>query len=135
MTEYVETIDLIRIAGVRVRATEPVRKVKGMAWLDTSITALGGLLAVTTKTADYTAVSTDSVILVDATGGAVTITLPTAVGISGKAFYIKRLNAGANTVTVDANAAETVDDGLTAVLTVQYEAITIVSDNVEWWIV
>lgn len=90
-------------------------------------------LGVTEKTANYTAATTDTVILCDATAGAFTITLPTAVGNTGKVFEIKKIDA-ANDVTVDGDGTETIDDGTTAVLTVQYEAITIVSDGDEWFI-
>lgn len=87
------------------------------------------------KTANYTAsIETDSVILCDATGGAFTITLPTAASADGYQFDIKKIDASANTVTVDGDGAETIDDSTTAVLTTQYESITVYSDGSEWWI-
>ena len=93
-----------------------------------------GRPALVTKTSSYTATDADDIIICDALTRAIKITLPTAVGRKGKVFNIKKVDASDNTVTVDGKSAETIDDGLTAVLTVQYEAITVVSNNEEWWI-
>ena len=87
-------------------------------------------LDVVTKTANYTAAD-ETVILCDATSNAITITLPTAVGNMGRIYHIKKIDASANTVTVSG----TIDSGINAVLTDQYESISPVSDNVEWWII
>ena len=87
-----------------------------------------------TKTSGYTATATDYTILCNASGGAFTITLPAAASHTGRIYHIKKIDSSANAVTVDGNASETIDDGLTAVLTVQYESITIQSDGSEWWI-
>lgn len=65
--------------------------------------------------------------------GTFTVTLPTAVGNGGLMYYIK--NTGTGTITVDGNGAQTIDDATTFVLDAQYEAITIVSDGAEWWVV
>lgn len=89
----------------------------------------------TSKTANYTATTYDSIILVSASGGSVTITLPTAVGIKGKEFTIKKTDSSANIVTVDGNGSETIDGDTTRDLALQYEAIDIISDNASWWII
>lgn len=73
-------------------------------------------------------VAGEVVYLVDATSGNVVINLPTAVGNTAK-YQIKKVDSTANTVTVDANGTQTIDDGLTAVLRVQYTSLTLVSDN------
>ena len=82
----------------------------------------------------YTAVLADDVVLCDCTTANVVITLPTAASAKGKVFYFKKLDASAKTLTIDGDGAETIDDSATAVLVVQYEAITISSDGTEWWI-
>lgn len=86
------------------------------------------------KTANYTITGTDDVILADAAGGAITITLPTAVSVT-KFFTIKRKNSGANNVTVATTASQTIDGATTKVLAQQYESITVVSDNANWFII
>lgn len=91
--------------------------------------------ALATKTAAYTLTTTDSVILADATTAAFTCTLPTAVGITGRQYTIKRINAGANNVTVGTTSSQLIDGVSTFVLTTQYQSITVVSDNSNWLII
>jgi hypothetical protein len=91
--------------------------------------------ALTTKTASYTAAVTDEAILVDATSGPVTITLPSAAGNAGKLYKIKKIDTTGATVTIDANASETIDGGLTAVITAPYVALALQCDGTGWWIV
>ena len=50
-------------------------------------------------------------------------------------YHIKKIDISANAITVDGNGSETIDDGATAIITTQYECITVVSDGTEWWIV
>lgn len=73
-------------------------------------------------------------VLVDAVGANRTITLPTAASARWRKYTIKKIDATANTVTIDADAAETIDGAATFVLTTQYESVTIQSDGTEWWI-
>jgi len=80
------------------------------------------------KSANYTATSSDNLIICD---GTFTIALPTSVGVGGKVYNIK--NIGAGTITVDANSTQTIDGELTVTLS-QYENLTIVSDNSNWLI-
>jgi len=87
-----------------------------------------------TKTGDYTVLVTDTLLLGDASSGGITFTLPAVSGNSGLVFFIKKKDVTGNTVTVDANGSETIDDGLTAVLTMQYEAIMIANDGSVWHI-
>lgn len=126
----------IEFAGVVfVSATPPASPHEGQAWLDTSSPGTTTeTLALVTKVGAYTATDSDAVILCDASGGAFTVTLPTAVGISGKVYRIKKIDSSANAITIDADGSETIDDSTTRVLSSQYDAITIISDGSEWWI-
>lgn len=92
-------------------------------------------LAVVSKTANYTATTSDNVVLCDATGAAFTIILPTAVGNTGKNLIIVKTDSTANIVTIDGNASETIDGSLTVICEVQYERISIVSNGTNWNIV
>lgn len=87
-----------------------------------------------TESADYVVALTDDVILVDATGANRTITLPTAASAANRQFDIKKIDASANTVTVDADGSETIDDATTFVLSAQYASVTVFSDGSEWWV-
>jgi hypothetical protein len=72
----------------------------------------GRLKKFSIKTANYTLVAADHHIVCDS-ATAFTLTLPAATG-SGREFIITNVNTGA--ITVDANAAETINGALTVVL-------------------
>ncbi len=95
----------------------------------------GYLFPVSSKTANYTATVNDAFIPVDATSGAVTITLKPAAQAKGKRITVKKTDSSSNTVTVDANGSETIDDALTQIISYQYDSICMMSDGSEWWIV
>jgi hypothetical protein len=90
------------------------------------------LLNVTSKTANYTATSSDDLILCNASGGAFTITLPAAASNTGKVVLIKKTDSSVNAVTVDGNASETIDGTTTRTLGAQYATLEIVSDGTNW---
>ena len=87
-----------------------------------------------TKTANYTAVASDNAIMADGSSNTVTITLPTAVGISGKEYAIKCID---DTYTVDiaTNASEEIDEDSSNFELFKDESITIKSDGANWWII
>jgi hypothetical protein len=89
--------------------------------------------ATTVTTTPYTVLSTDHTLIVDDAIGIMTIDLLAAASESGQRLQIKKIGNTAN-VIIDANGSETIDRGLTATLTTQYENLTIVSDGTEWWI-
>ena len=88
---------------------------------------------ITQVSLNYTALPIDDVILCDATDGSITVIMFSAVIHDGKVLNIKKIDSTGNTVIVDGNGSK-IDGGTTAVLTVQFEAITIVSANSAWWI-
>lgn len=95
----------------------------------------GGVVAsVTTQTTTYSITFEDYVILCDASSGAFSVTLPTAGSNTGRIYYIKKIDSSSNAVTVDGNGSETIDDGTTASITIQYEVITVQSDGSQWYI-
>lgn len=87
-----------------------------------------------TVTADYTITLEDHTILVDATSAAVTITLPKAYNAFEYIFNVKKIDSTANTVTIDGDGAETIDDSTTQIITTQYDCVTVQSDKTEYWI-
>lgn len=93
--------------------------------------ALG--LPIVSKTANYTATAADYTILVDATAGAVTITLPAASSNRGRIFNIKKIDASGNAVIADGNAAELIDGAATLQTVVQWFNIQIQSNGVSWF--
>lgn len=86
-----------------------------------------------TKTANYTVLITDDVVLVS--GSAFTLTLPTAVGNTGKVLTLKKTDSSfANIITIDANSTETIDGNLTVTMNTQNETYVIFSDGSNWQI-
>lgn len=106
----------------------------GTVYTGPSSTGVTDRLAIVTKTGAYTATDADLVILCDASSGAFTITLPTAVGRAGKVFHIKKIDSSANGVTVDGNGSQTIDGATTQVIATQYNSIKITSDASNWHI-
>lgn len=78
-----------------------------------------------------TAAATD--FLIDCTSGTFTVNLPTAVGISGRAYCIK--NSGNGVITVDPSGAQTIDGSTTYLINTQYDSIQIVSNGANWVII
>ncbi len=81
--------------------------------------------------ATYTIVNTDSLVLVDATSAAATITLPKTV--KERVLTVKKID-NVNTVTIDTTGSETIDGSATKVLSTQYDSLTMACDGSDWWI-
>ncbi len=93
-------------------------------------------LPIAAKTAAYTLTTSDYTIVADATSGAFAVTLPTAVGIAGRIYVIKRISAAANDVTVGTTSSQTIDVGATTyVLSSQYKVVTLQSDGTGWIVI
>lgn len=88
------------------------------------------------KSSNYTIdPDNDRYILVDASGGNITISLPSASDAENKGvFEIKKTDSSSNLVIIDGNGSETIDGSTTVTINVQYEAISIVSNGTEWFI-
>ena len=80
------------------------------------------------RTTAYTATDTDY--LIDCTTGTFTVTLPASSGRTGRILIIK--NSGTGTITVDGNAAETIDGAATYSLSAQWATVQIMSDGTNW---
>jgi hypothetical protein len=97
--------------------------------------AFGNVVTVSTKTTNYTLMTTDFVILGDCTSAAFTLSLPTAASGVGRIFFLKKVDSSANVLTVQANGSELIDGNNTFLLPSQYQSITLVSDGSKWWII
>jgi len=91
--------------------------------------------ALATKTTAYTVTASDSIIYADATSAGFIVTLPTAVGITGRQYTIKKIDSTANAVTVDPTGAETIDGAATYSLGTQWKYLTVVSNGANWGII
>lgn len=81
---------------------------------------------------DFTVTLDDDAVFVDATAGAIAITLPDVRRASARRFYVKKTDASANAVTVGSSA--NIDGAATYALTVQYQSVTVLSDGATWWV-
>jgi hypothetical protein len=77
----------------------------------------------------YTVPDWNYQVLVNATGGAVTVVLPAAANNTGRDIDVKKTDSSANAVTVDGNGAETIDGSATKVISTQNVNYTFRSDG------
>jgi hypothetical protein len=83
----------------------------------------------------YTVATSDNIIFCNATGGNMTVTLPSAVTFASRTITVKRANTTANTVTVG-SAAGTIDGSASYIIPGgTLNSITVVSDGTNWYIV
>jgi len=108
-------VEIFRMVG----AAEPFMQLSSLGY------------GVKTVTGTYTAAN-DAVIRCDASAGAFTISLPTASGIKGKAYLIKKVDSSTNAVTIDPYGTETIDGAATVTLASQYDSVIVVSDGTNW---
>jgi hypothetical protein len=92
-------------------------------------------MKVTSITGATTLNNTHNVVLASDASGSFIITLPAAASNSARNYYIKKTNSSANTITLDGNASETIDGATSLVLYVQYDAVRIVCDGSNWFVI
>jgi hypothetical protein len=94
---------------------------------------------VTETNVNFTLSAGHQTVLVDASGGSRTITLPTAASsfdtTHGRIYMIKKVDSSVNKVTVDADGSETIDGLTTYPLGEQYQSVTIQSTGTAWRVI
>jgi len=122
------------------QTANPVEIYDNGAVLKFAITPKGGLYfqgdhrgPIRTITSATTLGDTDYVVLANSTAGAFTVSLPAASTCPGREYCIKRINAGANNVTIDPNGSETIDGNLTWPLASQWSFIRLISNGTAWF--
>ena len=116
---------------------------KGDSQVTGSITISGSLLNTGTVSYDhtlspYTITGTQQFVLIDPSGGDVTVNMPDAATYPGREIKLKLTeNSNANTVTLQCQGADTIDGAAsnTTALDTQYEAISVVSDGGTNWFI
>lgn len=94
--------------------------------------AVGFRIPAVNKTADHTMAVGDCGIYADASGGAVTITLPSAA-VAGTVAVIKRTNSGINAVTIARAGSDTIEGAASLVLASQFASAMLVADGASTW--
>jgi hypothetical protein len=91
------------------------------------------ILNTTPKTSNYTATANDGVLWGDATSGSFTFSLPTATStIKGLELTFVKTDSSTNTITIDPDGAQTINDAPTYILYGQYQTLTIYCDGSNW---
>lgn len=94
--------------------------------------AVSTINTIVSKTTTYTATDQEETILLSASGGAWTLSLPAAASYKGKKYHLVINAASANAVTVDPNASETVCGQTTVKLVGNGDELDIQSDGTNW---
>lgn len=87
--------------------------------------------AATLVTADLT-IADEAFVAVDASLAGVTVTIPPA--LDGRILTIKKIDATANTVTIQPTGGELIDGGTSAVITIQWTTLTLQGFNGVWYV-
>lgn len=89
---------------------------------------------VVSETGNYTVTPLDQYVLIDATAGAITLTLPTAVGRSTPVTG-KKTDATTHAVTFTPQAGQLIDGASTAAVSAQWESLTLIPSGGNWYVV
>lgn len=87
---------------------------------------------VSVSSSPYTVLTSDELIAVSASGGAITLNLPTAVGVTGKRYTAIKTDSTFNAVTIDPSGAQTIGGSATTTLNTINEKLFFVSDGSNW---
>jgi hypothetical protein len=89
-----------------------------------------------TSSPDFPSDTDDCALLVDSTGGPITVTLP-ATPLNRTRFEIKDKfgTAGTNNITVNCAGIETIDGASDYILNSPYESISLVCDGSNWYLI
>ncbi len=92
-------------------------------------------MAITTITTSTTLGPTHYTVLANAVLSTITVTLPTAVGITGRIYNIKKIDITTNTVIIATTLSQLIDGSTTRAIYTPYETINVQSDGSNWHII
>jgi hypothetical protein len=125
------------LSGLSGAADVTVLTINGSGVVHTqAISNLSSFGNIVTKTGNYTATSTDGTIVVDASGGNVTVTLPAASSTTlGLKLSIKKIDTSGNNVIIDGDGSETIDGQTTMTWNVPWQGYVVQCDGTGWYVV
>jgi hypothetical protein len=96
--------------------------------------AVGGPVAVSTKTSSYSVSTADNVLLADCTSNPITFTLPLPSSATGHVWFFKKIDSGTNAMSLIATGGALIDGLSTQSSTVQYESFMIITNGSAYYI-
>jgi hypothetical protein len=90
---------------------------------------------ITTVSTDLTLDATHSIIVCNNGAISKTITLPTALGIKGRIYTIKRSDTSTASITIATTALQSIDGELNILLTRAKRSVSLISDGTNWKII
>lgn len=98
----------------------------------TTSTLKGVINQTAAKSTTYSITATDTNITGDCTSGAFTVTLPTAVGVTGQTYTVTKVDSSANALTIGTTSSQTIAGQTTYKIYNQYQSVTVYSDGSNW---
>jgi len=100
-----------------------------------SLQGSGLALQVRSVSASTTLLTNDHIVLVDASAGAVTLTLPSTKALgAGFTYEVRKIDSSANAVTIDPAGSETVDGATTRLVSSRWNGVRlVVGPSVDQW--
>lgn len=104
-----------------------------IAWLQQIYRAFVRRTAITTQTTTYTVPDNVFHTRADATSGAFTVTIPSALTTAGRQILITKIDASANAITVAAAGTDTIQGSATISLAAQWNKALLISNGNNGW--
>lgn len=129
----VGSIYTLIVDGAPTATVTDVNGIGGL-WVKNGSTRLDGsiIMPITTATENSTLDKSNYTVLGDASGGSLTISLPSAASCTGIIYVIKKIDGSINSITIDPNGSETIDGSSTISITAQWNKYTIQSTGSNW---
>ena len=100
---------------------------------DSPLIPFNGILGISIFTASGN-LSDEIVVLANTTDGAITLTLPSAIGNDGRQFIIKdwKGKSSVNPITMQPSLSQTIDGASTKTINANYSSFYVISDGANW---
>lgn len=115
-----------------IKAYMPQNHVDIPFFFNSNLTAKNYAENITTVSGNYSLTSTDSTILADTTLQAITLTLPTAQGISGRRYTVKNIGTTGLLLTILTTAGQLIDRNMNLIMKFKNSSVDLRSNNAGW---
>lgn len=90
--------------------------------------------SITNADSPYTVTNDDYLLMIDSSGGNVTVNLPTATSLQGRELKFYREDASANTISIVANGSDTIKGSTSKEILFQYTTVDLIAGNNTKWV-